>query len=114
MPKGKLKELVGEPNKCYLNLDECKAGLTAVQGKADKDLVALFGDLVSHDDKGEKPAFTGHCPGKNGPQFLHLLGMKGVAYAKATQYLDTLIGLVKKERLAKAGQNIRSGVTEAI
>jgi hypothetical protein len=40
--------------------------------------------------------------------------MKGVAYAKATQHLDALLGLVKKDRLAKAGQNIRSGVTEAI
>jgi HEAT repeat protein len=112
--KSTLAELLNDPNGCYLDLDECKPGLLAVQGKADKEMVALFGDLVTHDDKGEKPSFTAACPGASGPQFTHLLGIKGVAYAKASEHLDTLLGLVKKARLPKAGQNIRTHVTDAI
>ncbi len=112
--KGKLQELVGDPNKCYLDLDECPPALAALQGKLDADMVALFGDLITHDDKGDKPTFTAACPGVNGPQFTHLLGFKGVGYAKATQYTDAVLGLVTKARIDKAGQNIRSAVTDTL
>ena len=34
-PKGKLAQLVGDPYKCYINLDECGAAIDALKGKLD-------------------------------------------------------------------------------
>jgi|GEM_PF-1226135 len=111
--KGKLKELVGEPNKCYLNLDECQAGKDALAGKLDKEMVQLFADMIAIDDSKDKPHFVNQCPG-DGPPFLHLLAMKGLGYAQAKEHLPALLKLVDDKRIKNAGANIRGAVTDAI
>lgn len=113
-PKGTLKTLVNEPNKCYLDLDECPPALAGLQGKLDPAMAALLHDLVKSTPKGKAANFTAACPGENGPQFTHLLGFKGVAYGNVTAALPDLQKLATKENVEKLGQNIRTGVTEAL
>ena len=112
--KGALKTLVGEPNKCYLDLDECAPALMGLQGKLDPAMKALFHDLVKATPKGKDANFTAACPGENGPQFTHLLGFKGVAYGDVKAALPDLQKLATKENVENLGQNVRTGVTEAL
>lgn len=113
-PKGTLKTLVSEPNKCYLDLDECPPALAGLQGKLDPAMKALFHDLVKSSPKGKAANFTAACPGENGPQFTHLLGFKGVAYGDVKAALPDLQKLATPENVANLGQNIRTGVTDAL
>src|SRR4051812_10365404 len=53
-PKGKLAELVGDPYKCYIDLDECKASVDTLSGKIDPAMLELFADLATIDPKAEK------------------------------------------------------------
>ena len=112
VPKGKLAELVGEPNKCYLELDKCQASVSALEGKLDAELLDMLADLVRVGE-GEKVEFLAECPG-DGPQFTHLLAIKGLGYAKATQHLPLLLELVSEKRIEKAGAGVRSAVAEAL
>lgn len=96
--KGKLGELQGEPYKCYLDLDECKASVDAVGGKLDPAFVTLFADLLVQ-EPGEKVAFKYSCPGRDGPKFLEGLGIQGLGYAKATDQLEKLLALGTPEKL---------------
>lgn len=113
-PKGALKKLLSEPNKCYLDLDKCLPAKAALEGKLDPELRTLFHDLVKAEPKGKSANFLAACPGENGPQFTHLLGFKGVAYAGIKEALPDLHKLATKENVANLGQNIRTGVTEAL
>jgi HEAT repeat protein len=113
-PKGALKKLVNEPNKCYLDLDECAPSIDGLQGKVDADIKALLHDLIKSAPKGKAANFTAACPGENGPQFTHLLGFKGVAYTGNTAALPDLHKLATPENVANLGQNVRTGVTYAL
>lgn len=111
--KGELETLLREPNKCYLDLDECAPALQALDGSISAGHKALLHDAIRTNDDPKAPAFLAECPG-DGPKFLYFLGIKGVAYANMKETLPDLHKLVTKERVDGVGQNVRSSVTDAL
>ena len=113
--KGKLAELQGAPNDCYLDLDECKPSREAVGGTLDPGLAELFADLLVI-APGDAFGFAYACPGgDDGPQYLEGLAMQGLGYAKADQYLDRLLTLASAETLTKfTGANNRDHLVHAL
>jgi HEAT repeat protein len=111
--KPELEALLREPNKCYMDLDECAPGLAALDGTIDPKLKVLLHDAIRTDDDAKSPKFLAECPG-DGPKFLFLLGFKGVGYANMKEALPDLHKLVTKERVDPVGQNVRSAVTDAL
>ena len=111
--KGKMKELVSDPYKCYIKLDECKASLDTLTGKIDPEMVQLFADLSEIDPKGPKASFVNGCPG-DGPAFVESLAVRGVGYTRDTKHAKLLQTLVEGERAKNIGPGWRSDVTEAL
>ena len=98
-----MEALLREPNKCYMDLDECAPGLAALDGTLDPKIKAILHDSVRTDDDPKSPRFLAECPG-DGPKFLFLLGFKGVAYANMKEALPDLHKLVTKERKRQAAE----------
>ena len=112
-PKGKLAELVNEPYKCYINLDDCKASVDTLKGAIDPGILELFADMAAIDPAGEKARFINTCPGENGPQFVELLAIRGLGYARNAGAGPTLAAIVDGPRAAKVGNGLRTAVAEA-
>ena len=110
-PKGKLKELVSEPNKCYINLDECQASYDTLTGKVDPGIAEVFVDMATTNPGGDK--FINTCPGENGPEFVELLAIRGLGYLRDTKNAPLLSAIVAGPRAEKSGRGLRTAVTEA-
>lgn len=114
-PKGKLKELVGEPNRCYLDLDDCKAGRDAVGGTLDGSYEDLFADLVTLNPAKDKLDFQAACPGGDGPQFLEGLGIQGLGYMHSQKHAALLAELASETRIKQfSGASQRATLVTAL
>lgn len=111
--KGKMAELVGDPYKCYIKLDECKASLDTLTGKIAPEMVQLFADLAEIDPAGTKASFVNTCPG-DGPAFVESLAVRGLGYTRDTKHAKLLQNIVAGERVKNIGPGWRSDVTEAL
>ncbi len=113
-PKGKLSELLNDPYKCYLNLDECKASVDTLKGTIDPGFLELFTDMAAIDPKGDKANFVNSCPSDNGPEFVYLLAIRGLGYTRDAKYAPALTRIVEGPRAAKVGNGLRTAVAEAV
>jgi hypothetical protein len=111
--KGKMKELVEDPYKCYIKLDECKASFDALTGKLDPEMAQLFADLAQIDPAAPKASFVNTCPG-DGPEFVESLAIRGLGYLRNPANAKTLQTIVEGERAKAIGPGLRTEVTEAL
>lgn len=112
-PKGKLAALVGDPYKCYIKLDECGAALDTLKGTIDPGILELFADMATIDPDAPNARFVNTCPGENGPQFVELLAIRGLGYARDVKAAPLLAAIVDGPRVEKVGAGLRFAVTEA-
>lgn len=106
--QGKLKELLREPYKCYLNLAECGAARDAIAGKLDAGMRELLADLVRPDMSNVKswsnhPVFIWDCRGPNSPEYIEGLGIQGIGFGRMKEHAGLLADLTQEAILKKTG-----------
>ena len=116
VPKGELKRLVRD-YKCHIDLDKCEAPVAIFRGKTSSSFTAMLSDQIQFRPgtgaKSNELEWMGGCPG-HGPEWVHLLAIKGLGYAGTKSQVAQLSKMVNPANIGRAGANVRQEVAHAL